>query len=166
MADIIFKEITYRNIRKNTYFVSEDGEIYSKLQNKILKPKIDKDGYAYLRLGIENSSNFKDFAVAHLVIHTFQGEPPITMKDPTVDHINNKKLDNRNSNLQYLEHDDNCAKINPNHKLEDYEVHDICKLLKAGNNCSKIARMYGVTPMTINNIKRKQSWTKISDLYF
>lgn len=166
MSEIIFKEITYKNIRKNTYFVSEDGEIYSKLQNKILKPKIDNHGYAYVRLATEDSKNFKDFYIAHLVIRTYQGNPPISMKEPTVDHINNKKLDNRNCNLQYLEHNDNCAKINANHKLQENEVHDICKLINAGNNCSKIAKMYDVTPMTISNIKRKQSWTKISNLYF
>lgn len=167
MSEIVFKEITFKNVKRNTYFISEDGQVYSKIHNKILKWKIDNKGYAFVRLSIDDDENIynKDFSIASLVMDTYVGVPPTNMKDPTIDHINNKKLDNNYKNLQWLERIDNCSKITPNCTLTEEQVHNICKLIENGNNCNKISKMYGVTPMTIYKIKQHKTWKHISCKY-
>lgn len=164
MSDIIFKEIAYGNIKRNTYFVSEDGQVYSKAHNKILKWKYDKKGYALLTLATDDGKN-KEFFVAHLVIYTYVGLPPETMVDPTVDHKNNRKLDNHFSNLQWLERIDNCKKINAIKKLTEEEVHNICKMLKQNINPNRISKSFGVSAMTIYKIKQHKTWVNISSQY-
>ena len=166
MKVIIFKEITFKNIKRNTYFISEDGQIYSKAHNKILKWAIDDEGYAFVRLAIENENTYnKQFSIAALVMDTYIGVPPINMIDPTIDHINNRRLDNHYKNLQWLERKENSSKINAVHTLQEHEVHEICKLMELGNNCNKISKMYGVTPMSIYKIKQHKTWKKISCQY-
>ena len=45
-----FKLIDLDDVKKNMYYISEDGEIYSTFLNDFLKPRCDKDGY--LELGL------------------------------------------------------------------------------------------------------------------
>ena len=166
MSEIIFKEITFRNVKRNTYFISEDGQIYSKSHNKILKWQLDDEGYAFVKLAVEDENIYnKEFSIAALVMDTYVGVPPTNMIDPTIDHINNRRLDNNYRNLQWLERKENSSKIKASHTLQEHEVHEICKLIESGNNCNKISKMYGVTPMSIYKIKRHETWKHISCQY-
>lgn len=164
--DIIFREIIYKNIKRNTYFINEDGDIYTRNGNKILIPKSDKNGYLCVRLAITDDGKYnKEFYIAHLVMNAFGTLPPSDMKEPTIDHIDNNKINNNIYNLQWLEHDDNCAKINAKHKLTEEQVHNICKYLETGINCRQISLKFNVTPMTIHKIKNRETWKHISKDY-
>lgn len=166
MSEIIFKEITFKDVKRNTYFISEDGQVYSKLHKKILKWQLNDEGYAFVALAVEGENIYnKRFSIAALVMDTYVGVPPTNMIDPTIDHINNKRLDNHYKNLQWLERKENSSKINPVHLLTEEQVHNICKLIEAGNNCNKISKIYGVTPMSIYKIKQHKTWKHISCQY-
>lgn len=164
MNDILFKEIVFSNIKKQTYFLSEDGQVYSKSHNKILKWKLDTKGYAYVTLATNDGKN-KEFYIAKLVVETYIGPPPKTMAEPTIDHKNNRKLDNHFLNLQWMERLENNAKITPITKLTEEEVHQVCKLLEQGINANRISKQFAVTSVAIYNIKKKKNWVHISSQY-
>jgi len=51
-----------------------------------------------------------------------------------------------------------CGEMNGSHKLSNTDVLKIKESLKTNKNCSEIARRFGVSPRTINDIKRRESW--------
>ena len=76
------------------------------IQERILKPSPDKDGYLYVLL-YNGSGKVKRFSVHRLVCEAFHKNPE---NKPEVNHINENKLDNRACNLEWV-----TAKENSNH---------------------------------------------------
>lgn len=68
-----------------------------------MSPSEDKDGYLRLKLYDQTTKEKYYLRIATLVIHHFVGAPPKTMKDPTVNHIDNNKKNNHFTNLEWLE---------------------------------------------------------------
>lgn len=82
--EIIFKKYD------NYYYVSRDGEVYSKYCNRCLKHYIDKDGYH--RVDIHG----KHIKIHKLVYLTWVGNIPIGKQ---VNHIDDNKSNNDYTNL-------------------------------------------------------------------
>lgn len=87
------------------YFVSNMGRVksYKRYRASLLKP-FTKDGYFYVRLG-----DGKDFRINRLVALAFIPNPNNL---DTVDHIDNNRLNNKVTNLQWLSKQDNTTKAN------------------------------------------------------
>jgi hypothetical protein len=86
----------------NEYLVSNDGQVKSVRNNKILKPTEDKDGYLYFVLCV--NGNRKTIKAHRLVAKTFIENP---CNKPAVDHINGIKHDNRVENLRWVTNKEN-----------------------------------------------------------
>lgn len=82
--------------------VSKSG-IPRKLTGRVLAQRYDKDGYLYTDL--PKNGKLRTRKAHRLVIAAFRGKEHLQ-----VDHINNKKDDNRLGNLQYVTHRENNFK--------------------------------------------------------
>jgi hypothetical protein len=85
------------------------------LKERILKPRLDKDGYH--RVGLCKDGKMKDFYVHRLVALAFlDGDNSLT-----INHIDECKTNNHVSNLEYLTQGDNVRawiKNNPERRAE------------------------------------------------
>lgn len=103
-----FVDLKYKDV-KQIYLIDACGNIISKYNNSLKKPNSDRDGYLRIFLRTNNKSSTSQ-RVATLVAHTFIGQPPNNMKDPTVDHIDGNKRNNNVDNLMWMERGDNAKK--------------------------------------------------------
>ena len=151
------------------YKIDENGNIFSFLSNKYLKPSEDKDGY--LRVSLSGDFKTLYFRVNVLVALIFIGEPPKEIEDCTVNHIDENKKNNHYSNLEYMERRKNSSirtntargERNARSVLSEKEVRKICSLLEIGTpSISKIAKKFNVGKSTISNIRRRIKWSYIS----
>ena len=168
-----YKEITYDNVRKNMYLISNDGQIFSRYLNDFMKPRPDKDGYLEIGIRTENNKQ-RYFKIHQLVVLTYIGNPPSNMVDPTVDHKDSNILNNHYTNLRWKERAANSSErkgtlkgeLNHQVKLSDDDVEKICMLLTEKKYfLREIGEMFGVSKYTISNIKRKVNWKHISEKY-
>ena len=123
---VIYIEEVWKDINefKGYYQVSNFGRIkslfrYAKVKNgfrsvpeKILKPKIDKDGY--LHVVLQKDRKLKYLAIHRIVADTFIDNPNNL---PHVNHKNENKQDNRVENLEWCTEQYNCNYGNRNKKL-------------------------------------------------
>lgn len=93
------------------YQVSNKGRIRNKESNKIIIGIIDSDGYHTANLYVQyTNSNYRNsiyVRIHSLVLTLFQSPPPSNMVQPTVQHLNHDKLDNRIENLCWMSAFDN-----------------------------------------------------------
>ena len=169
-----FKLIDLDDVKKNMYYISEDGKIYSTFLNDFLKPRHDKNEYLELGLSTGQSKQRKLWKVHQLVAKVYLGNPPEYMKDPTVDHINGNIFDNNYRNLRWMERGINSSirrnkgvgEQNHEAKLTEEQVIEICEvLIQNEKSLKEIADLYGVDKSTISNIKRKKSWRHLTKCY-
>lgn len=167
----VFKELKYKEV-KSLYLIDEYGRVYSKYKRGYLKPKKDKDGY--LSLSLVGKDKLVYVRVATLVAYNFIGEPPKTMKDPTIDHIDNNIINNYFKNLRWIERGVNSSirvnkgvgEKNFEAKLTEQNVIEICELLVQNElTLNEIGKRYNVSKHTISNIRRKVNWKHIANNY-
>ena len=92
----------YRGQRIKKYQISNKGRIKSSNGN-IIHGSITFDGYHEVNLIKDDEFHSCLTARAHAIILTaFQGGPPSNMVNPTVQHLNHNKLDNRIENLCWM----------------------------------------------------------------
>lgn len=169
-----FKLINIANIKKDTYYISEYGEIFSVHINKKIKPKKDKDGYYQVVLSTGEPKKRKFWKVHQLVARTYIGEPPQYIKDPTVDHIDSNRDNNFYKNLRWMERAVNSSirknkgvgEANHEAVLNEQQVIEICELLVQNKKTlQEIADLFHVEKTTISNIKRKKAWKHLTKSY-
>jgi hypothetical protein len=85
------------------YYVTENGDIYSSLTNKVLKPGLDTKGYKQVNLS-------KDGKVYTCRVHRLiaQAYIPNTKNKPCINHINGIRTDNSLSNLEWCTKSENA----------------------------------------------------------
>ena len=147
------------------YSVSNFGRIKkhgkSLYGNKIMKQNFSRE---YLVVGLTDYEHIrKTYRVHRLVALTFKYNDDISLE---VNHINGIKTDNRDINLEWIEHAENskhmytsgnvCKKL----KLED--VLEIQRLLCKGDFLQKdIAKKFNVSRSTISEINTNKKWKNI-----
>ena len=94
MVPIKYKDKIFTN-----YLIDEDGNIWSKKHKKFLTPCPNKDGYLQVRLFQNKIGETR--SIASLVMYTFNGEPPIDMEEPTIDHIDGNRINNNKKEHYY-----------------------------------------------------------------
>lgn len=81
---------------ESEYLVSNDGQIFSFHQNRILMGKLSRQGY--MRVCLCKNGFHKNEAIHRIVAKAFIPNPD---NKPTVNHINEIKTDNRVENLEW-----------------------------------------------------------------
>jgi hypothetical protein len=144
---------------ENRYLVNENGQIFSILKGKILKPMSHKLGYLYYDL--RKDKKRKLYYVHRLVSEHFIDNP---LSKKYVNHIDGNKKNNSISNLEWV-----TSKENVNHaiktglikrvKLKLDDVRIIKELIKRGDTCISISKKFNVTPGCISGIKYNNNWS-------
>jgi len=171
--------IDYPGIRKGVYFINDNGtSIISTLHHKIPRKLViglDRDGYCNTMLQHEFCDKSIRVHVHRLAMYAHGILPPQNMLDPTVDHIDRCKTNNKVSNLRWLERRDNSylnTTVGHNFKGEgngDCKItEEIAKLIiqdliENDSNPISIARKYNVPYNIVHSIKRKASWTHLTE---
>lgn len=78
------------------YMISNTGKVYSKINNIVLKPKIDRYGYYVVTLRKDNKN--KSVTIHRLVANYFLDK--VEGKD-VVNHLDSNKLNNNVNNLEW-----------------------------------------------------------------
>lgn len=161
------------NILGINYIVDTTGKIYSTKNHgrgkyhKEIKQRKDPDGYLCITAGKkEQRSRIK---VHRIIALAFIPNPNNL---PEVDHIDNNKINNKASNLQWISSYDNKSKIpfnirslshrgenNGKSKLNDLLVLKIReKYHKENLSIAEISRIFNTPQSTIYNIVHNKTW--------
>ena len=113
------------------YQASDLGNIKSLISNKILKPRIDKNGYFKVILYTGNGDK-KEFRLHRLIAETFIPNPE---NFPQVNHINEDKTNNAVDNLEW------CTSLqNNNHGTRNERIRP--HAIAAGMKSAKAVQQY------------------------
>jgi len=154
------------------YFqISNEGRLYSKRTQKILKQTISKTGYYTVSTRFGGRTGVvKCFKMHRLVADAFIYNP---LEKPVVNHIDGNKLNNNVGNLEWVTDSENsrhahrtglvkvkCGTANSNSKLSDEQVNEIRMRRANGETCKYLGEVFGVHHMQISRIYRNISYKK------
>jgi len=89
-----------------TYTVTRDGRVYNNLYRKYLSPIRMKNGYIMYSFGSTSAGNRKQY-YAHRLVAAAYGLLKNLDDERHIDHINNRRDDNRLDNLQVVDRSEN-----------------------------------------------------------
>ncbi len=165
----------YGNVRSLDRVITEKTGKTQTLKGRILKPRINRDGYYYV--GLRKNGSKAAFAIHQLVAQAFLDNPE---NKPTVNHINGIKIDNNVNNLERATYSENLehayktglrtsvsieavGEKNYKRKLKPEQVIEIKRLLAEGNLTHKeIATKFDVARSTIAGIKSGRTWKHLN----
>ena len=133
------------------YSVDRDGNIWSIKRNAVLKPRIRKNGYAYVCLCKDGVA--KDFIVHRLVAGAYLGD----IENMDVNHINGNRADNNVANLEIVSRSTNLLHgmhvlRTKNAKLTHDQVGQVKRMVASGMTQTDVAKKFGVLKQTVNQI--------------
>ena len=141
-----------------SYLVSTEGEVKHKKTNKILKPKIDKDGYLSVGLSMGARGQRKMVFIHRLVAEAYVPNP---YDKPLVKHIDNNKNNNKYTNLIWITEQEAVSKksnkgsASYNAKLTDFQIL-YCRMVYIPRDkefgCVALAKKFGVSKSTMHYI--------------
>lgn len=147
----------------SSYLVSTEGEVKHKKTNKILKPKIDKDGYLSVGLSMGARGQRKMVMVHRLVAEAFIPNPH---NKPLVTHLDGNNANNKYTNLMWVTEQEiilyskkygkkqlDQGSTSANAKLTDLQIL-YCRMVYTPRDsqygCRALARKFGVSKSTIH----------------
>lgn len=179
----MYKELKCYDIQKERYIIDEYGNIYDNINCKYIKFHYDKDGYKKVSLKL-NSGKRYTFMVHRLVCKTFK---LVQHKDKkVVNHKDSIKTNNHISNLEWctVSHNTKHAydmglitkligEKSSSNVYSEKLVIKICKYIAKGlDNDEIINKLYtdnynkNSFKNLVRDIRRKKSWTYLSNKYF
>lgn len=167
-------DVAAPGIKKNSYFINIDGEIYSKVSNRYINPTMAYNGYFVVNLKLEDGRS-KVFYLHRLMMLTYQPVP--NCESLIVNHKDGNKM---NCSLENMEWTDIAG--NNRHALQnglipmgedcswailtEQNVIDICEQFSKGIfNIAETARKYNVSETTIYDLLFKRKWKHITTNY-
>ena len=176
--DEIFVEITdasVRDILPNTYFINEDGKVFSTISNRFMNPSIANTGYLVLNFKTKSGKS-RCQNIHRIVMITFTELPKDDRNQ--VNHIDGNKLNSSIDNLEWISLIGNNEHAQENgllltgdkcnwSKLTEKDVNEICRHLVDNDfgTLNDLAKIYNVAVTTIGDIARRISWKHISCNY-
>lgn len=173
-------DITYSDIKKDRYQVSNMGRIRSKYKNKFYNgcnPDNEK-GYVRITLKSENGT-LKKYPIHRIVFNEFGNDD---MVNKEINHIDGNPLNNSIDNLEVVTRKENAEHAAINHLYQSGENHyrsrftnnqveEICRLISEGYPINKVIHMLDLNTSegdiysTIDKIINGKSWKDISSKY-
>lgn len=168
MNNELWEEIEYHGV---IYYVSNYGNIKGR-RNKLLKQRINKDGYLVATLGYGENRSAE--AIHRLVARAFIPKP--NEKDKfEVNHRDCNRTNNNVENLEWVTHKQNIQYSyehntiaqyvardgvkNGRSTLDDKDILEIRRLYNEDNvSIAEIARKFNSKNSTISNIVHNQTW--------
>ena len=176
MSEERFLPVTNKEVpgvMEGRYFISNYGNVYDSLKDASMAQR-DNHGYKYVDLMTIHGT--KNMRVHRLEMLTFEYNPDY--QSLQVNHIDGNPSNNKLSNLEWTTPKENTdhamlyglhqmnGKDNPNNKLNEKQVREICELIQTGKYYdTEIAEMYGVSYANISDIHKGKLWTNISKEY-
>jgi len=157
------------------YLISDNGEVYSKKSNNLLKPRHTKDGYVYYRLSKPGGIQ-KDFK-AHRLVALAYVENPNNLE--TVNHIDGDKTNNHYSNLEWMNRSDQLQHAYDlglkkpmrglNHSVAKATVEQVLYIREQYDNhkgslygfFAKLSRETGLSQTLVTRIARRKTYFDI-----
>lgn len=168
---MIWRGLKYQEFDfSDKYEISEYGDIRNKQTGTVLKPQINRGGYKYVCLSMNQTLGIgqrKTVIVHKAVAYTYLDNPS---DYESVDHIDCDKLNNHYSNLEWVSMAENSRRAYRNglykvpayRKLSDQDVRDIRNMLASGDYThAKIARRFNVARSTVSLIKAKAIYADV-----
>jgi hypothetical protein len=156
---------------KYDYYATEDGQIYSSVSKKYLKPFSDKDGYLRVRIVLSDGTR-KSAPVHRLVLMAFN--PVESMELLQTNHKNSCRTDNSLQNLEWCTSQENVyhsitqgyrrtsGEDNFFSEHKEKEIIEILDLIYFTNiPYSEIAAWYNYSSGSIEQIARGKRFEKI-----
>lgn len=109
------KLLPYTNKYGDTYIIDSSGTVYNVTRDRVIKQKIDSDGYKLVHLGTDN----QNIKVHRLVAEAFIPNPD---NKPTVDHIDRNKCNNNVDNLRWATHKEQAQNMDRGIKIKVTEL--------------------------------------------
>lgn len=147
------------------YAVTTEGKIFSLKSDRFLKPYTSSGGYYQVQLNNEHGR--KTFMLHRIVAEAFLGSPDSDIMQ--VNHKDGDKSNNVLSNLEWVTPKENVKHcvytLGKSRKVNDDDVHTVCKYIQDGMRVKDISEMTGVERHIVSNIKSGKSFTFISNEY-
>ena len=169
----MYKDIIAHNLKENLYQINRDGDVLSLTTGKIMKTRLDKDGYISLSLR-NNSDGYSNFSIHRMLLSTFEYRDDYELL--TVNHKDGNKSNIKLNNLEWMTIQENNAHANetglrnvklenhPKAKLTNEDVLKIVNMLNEGRTGASIAREYGVNKSAISKIKTGATWSSLTGI--
>lgn len=179
----IWKVIDYKNIKSDMYSVSNYGNIKNIKTNQMLNPWKGKNGYLYVSLMTTDNTVFK--ISMHVLVAIYFVKIPkrlAKLNEPLVpNHDDFDRTNNYYKNLTWMTYAMNnewnrihdhwkIGENAPNAKIDDDQVHRICKLMESGYLNKDIVKLLGLpknnyTKSLLTRIRTGKEWKSISSQY-
>lgn len=169
---ILQKDFTYGGLN---YRAWSDGRIMGLYRKRLLKTRINEDGYEEVTLGRLDQRN------SRIKVHRIIAMLFVPNNDPEnkveVNHKDLNKLNNDYTNLEWVTHKENVAysvergsynkgqharELNGRAKITDNDVIEIRRLLNEGWKIADIARKFNIGWSTVQHIKLGDTWKGVS----
>ena len=164
----------YYNGKETKYSISNLGKVRNDNTDYILKPNIHKKT-KYHMVPLTINGKTKSFSLSRLVATLFIPNPKNL---PEVDHITCDRSKNECYNLEWVTHEENMRRALLNGLVykkdgsleykfhtED-EIRNLCIILS--QKCipvHEISKITGICENTINKVRLRKRWTKVSKYY-
>ena len=147
------------------YSVSTYGNIRNNATNKVLKPRIRKDGYLQVSVKPDGQKSNKTFRIHREVANAFIDN---TDNLPHVNHIDGNKQNNKVPNLEWSSISDNMKHAYDNNlrkrtrgsasNLAVLSDQDTLEIRASTLTNAQLASKYGVHNSTISRIRNNKTW--------
>lgn len=179
----IWKIIDYKNIKSDMYSVSNYGNIKNIKTDQMLHPWKGKNGYLYVSLMTTENTVFK--ISMHVLVAIYFVKIPkrlAKLNEPIVpNHDDFDKTNNYYKNLTWMTYAMNnewnrihdhwkIGEEAPNAKVDNDQVHKICKLMESGYLNRDIVKLLELpkddyTKALLTRIRTGKEWKSISSQY-
>ena len=138
------------------YSVSNDGRVRNDRTNKLLAHNLNSSGYKRVSIYSDNARKYKQCTIHRLIAVAFIEN---TDSKDCVDHIDNNKVNNVASNLQWVTKAENTQmmyndNLSTQKKLSDSDKDTIVKLMDNAERGARkrVAQRFNVDPARVRQV--------------